>query len=372
MGGRVKAAASHFKRYLLPYSILAIIAGVAVGYAYGSFFKANRSLISDAIIVLAILTIYPSMIQLKMERLGIAARKVREIVLSMILVFAVSPLLAMGFSTLLPSQDVALGYVVSNVVPASSASIGYVLLAGGDIELATVLAVLSLAGSIVAIPAYLGAYASAVSVSLPMGKVMKALLYTLITPFILGQLTRHLLIGRKARGLAHREALLAVAGLREDGGSPDGGVLERYESLVREFRARFVEDLERSVKPHLSLITMISMLLLIALLGASRARLIVGRPYTTFEIIGMQAVMLAILLGVVTGVDRLIGVSYEENEAIAFISATKNQSLAAAIAVMALGPGAAVVPALIPAVQAPVAIAYLHASPRLRKIFPTR
>jgi len=214
----VRSLASHLKRFLLPYSILAILLGVAVGYAYRGWFSANKSLVSNSIIVLAILTIYPSMIQLKVEKLGAAAKKIREIALSMILIFLLSPLLAIAFSFLLENRNVALGYVVSNVVPASSASIGCVLLSGGDIELATILAVLSLAGSLVAIPAYLSVYASVISVSLPMGDVMSALIYTLVTPFALGQLTRYFLISRRAKNLARKEALAKAEGIREDGG----------------------------------------------------------------------------------------------------------------------------------------------------------
>ena len=345
----VKEVAAHVKKYLLPYSIVAILVGIAIGWRYEGWFKANKGLVSNAIILLAILTIYPSMIQLKLEKLGTAARKDKEIILSMLLIFVLSPVMAIAFSVLLP-KGVAIGFVTSNVVPASSASIGYVLLAWGNIELATVLAVLSLAGSLVAIPAYLSAYASVASVTLPLGKVMRALVYTLVTPFVLGQITRYFLIHRRAKrnvGLSDPKDVSTLKGVSL--------------ILVKE-----IESLEKAVKPHLSLTTMASMLILIALLGASKAGIIVGKPYLAFLIIGIQAVMLFTLLTLITGLDKLLKVKYEDNAAIAFISATKNQSLAAAIAVMALGPEAAVVPALIPAVQAPVAIAYLHVLPKIR------
>jgi len=381
MGVSVRSLASHVKKYLLLYSILAILIGIAIGYAYRGWFSANKSLVSNSIIALAILTIYPSMVQLKVEKLGAAAKKIREIALSMVLIFLVSPLLAIVFSFLLENRNVALGYVVSNVVPASSASIGYVLLSGGDIELATMLAVLSLAGSLVAIPAYLGAYASAMSVSLPMGDVMSALIYTLVTPFVLGQLTRYLLVSRRAKNLAKKGALARAEGIREDSGQKraedakgDGMVrveeeLKKAEKELKKIEEKFIKELDSLMQPHLSLATMVTMLLLIAMLGASRAGLIVSKPVMALMIIGIQAVMLFILLGIVTLVDRLMKVGYEENGAITFISATKNQSLAAAIAVMALGPEAAIVPALIPAIQAPVAIVYVHLSPHLKRLF---
>ncbi|HDD69307.1 MAG TPA: arsenic resistance protein [Candidatus Korarchaeota archaeon] len=356
----VAKAAAHMKKYLLLYSILAIVIGIIIGYRYHIFFKIHKDLIKNIIISLAILTIYPSMIQLKLERIGIAAKKIKAIVLSMFYIFVLSPITAIAFSTVIPNTDVAMGYVVSNVVPASSASIGYVLLVDGDIELATVLAVLSLFGSLIAVPGYLNVYSSVTSASVPLGKTMEALVYTLVIPFILGQVTRYLAIRHTIK--KKREEY------RPNG--KDGTTLaHELEEDFKLFERKIVKELESSIKPHLSLATMISMLVLICMLAASKAFMMINSPNIAFMVIGLQAVMLFMILGVVTVSDRSMHMSYSEHEAIAFISATKNQSVAAAIAVMALGPGAALVPALVPAIQAPVAIAYVNLSDSIRKMF---
>jgi len=110
------------------------------------------------------------------------------------------------------------------------------------------------------------------------------------------------------------------------------------------------------------------MLALAALLVASKAGLLEKNPLIAVKAVGLQALMLALLLGLVEVVDRAMKISYGARSAVAFISATKNQSIAA-IAVMALGPRAAIVPALVPVIQAPVAIAYLH---RLIRRMPMR
>ncbi|MGB9786190.1 MAG: hypothetical protein ACPLRJ_02805 [Infirmifilum uzonense] len=57
------------------------------------------------------------------------------------------------------------------------------------------------------------------------------------------------------------------------------------------------------------------------------------------------------MLGLLIPLSKIIGVNYRDHQAIAFLSVTKNQSVAAAIAVMALSPEASIVPALIPMVQ---------------------
>ena len=241
------------------------------------------------------------------------------------MVFVVSPLLAIGFSKMFSDIQVAMGFVTSNIVPTSSASIGYVLVAEGDIELATILAVLSLIGALAAIPGYLGLYASMISVSVPISKIMNIVVYTLILPLIAGQATRYLVMKRAA----------SQSGIRR-------------------------EVIELRLKHLMQTLTMLSMLALVALLVASKAGLLERNPLIAVTVIGLQVLMLALLLGLIEAVDRAMKVSYRAHSAVAFISATKNQSIAAAIAVMALGPRAAIVPALVPVIQAPVAIAYLH------------
>jgi ACR3 family arsenite transporter len=367
----VKRLSKHMKDFLLLYSIIALVAGLIVGYNYRSFFKTHQALVKDLILLFAILTIYPSMVQLRTEKLGEAARNARGVIVGLSMVFLVAPLLAMVFAKLIHFKQVAMGFFVVNIVPASSASLGYVLLAEGNIELATVLAVLSLLGAFAAIPAYMHLYASMAAVKIPVGKVVASLVYTLLIPLVAGQLTRYLIIHRRAARILenHEPYLGRMKCLEALSRRVEGLSLREVTRELRVVKACIVRSLEQSVKPHLSLSTMITMLILIALLVANKAGMLVSKPLLALEIIALQAIMLAALLGLATLLDRLLGMSYEDHAAIAFISATKNASVAAAIALMALGPAAAVPAALVPVVQAPVAIAYLQALPKLRGLF---
>ncbi|PLJ77006.1 MAG: hypothetical protein B7L53_08680 [Thermofilum sp. NZ13] len=335
----LKKVSAHVNKHFLEYTLLSLLAGFLIGVAFQAWISKNTTLIKNLIMAFAILTIYPSMIQLKGEELGKAAKKGKEMLISLVFVFVVAPLIAILFAYLLSDPQVALGYVASNIVPASSASISYVFLAEGDIELATVLAVISLLGSLVAIPGYLSAYASATSLNLPLDQIMMSVLYTLVVPFVAGQATRWILVYYKARA---------------------GGDKRSAYSWI-----------SQDLKPYTQLATMLSMLVLVALLVANESGLILKTPVLAVEVLLLQTVMLGFLLALITVIDKALGVSYEANTAIAYISATKNQSVAAMIAVMALGPKAALVPALVPAIQAPVSISYLRVLPRLRKWFKT-
>lgn len=335
----IEKLAKHMRKYLILYTFLSLIAGLLVGLKFADFFKSNPKLVKNVIVTFAILTIYPSMVQLKTEDLAKSAKMFKEIAISMFFVFILAPFLAMGFAKLFSDIDLALGFVTSNVVPASSASIGFVLIAEGNIELATILAVLSLFGALPAIPTYLSFYASVSAVKIPINKIVSAVLYTLVTPFVAGQITRYFLVHRRLKGIEGDEKFK---------------------------KARAIEI---RLKPILSLATMITMLILIALLVASKAEVVVEKPKIVCEIVLLQSVMLLTLFGLITILDKIFKLTYREHMAVAFISATKNQSVAAAIAVMALSLKSAIVPALIPIIQAPIVIGYLHLHPWLRKIF---
>ncbi len=335
----VKRIAEHMRKYLIAYTFLTLILGLLIGVRFHTFFKSNPILVKNLIVTFAILTIYPSMVQLRTEELAKSAKMIKEIAISMFFVFLLAPLLAMAFAKLFGDIDLALGFVTSNVVPASSASIGFVLIAEGNIELATILAVLSLFGSLPAIPFYLSFYAKVSAVSVPIDKIVSAVLYTLVTPFVAGQITRWFLIHRR---------LKEVEGVE---------------------RVKMAKSIEMKIKPYLSLATMITMLILIGLLVASKAEVVVEKPRIVLDIVILQSAMLGVLFGLITLIDRVLNVSYRDHMAVAFISATKNQSVAAAIAVMALSLKSAIVPALIPIIQAPIVIGYLHLHPWLRKIF---
>jgi len=79
-------------------------------------------------------------------------------------------------------------------------------------------------------------------------------------------------------------------------------------------------------------------------------------------------VVIAALLSLSLLVSKLLKVSYEDYQALALISITKNQSVAAAMAVTAFCPRSALAPALIPIIQPVLAIACLQAESWVRKL----
>ena len=319
------------RKYLVVYTLLSVAIAIPVGYYSSAFTAASKGLFSNLVIFLAILTIYPSMIQLKTEGLAPSFRLWKQILISLVYVFAISPIVAFGLAPTLGNSEIGIGFVTANIVPASSASLGYVLIAGGSIELATALAVLSFAIAIPAIPFFLSFYGSQVSTSVPIAPVLTSVLYILVLPFAAGQLTRY--------------------------------------PLLRKRGSMFVN---RTIRPCLSLATMLSMLALIFVLVDKEAPVMVAKPETVGYVIGYQSAIIVGLLFVSVLVSRAMRLSYEDHQAVAFTSVSKNQSVAAAIATLAFNPVSALAPSIIPMVQPVLSILYINLEKPMRRFLPSQ
>src|SRR5579875_3331560 len=301
--GKLQRASEHVRKYLILYTILSVAIALPIGYHSSGFTIANRGLLSNLVIFFAILTIYPSMIQLKTEGFVKSLKSWKQILVSLIYVFVLSPIIAFGLAPTFGNDQIGVGFVTANIVPASSASLGYVLIAGGSIELATALAVLSFVIAIPAIPLLLNFYGSQVSTAISTIPVLLSVFYILVLPFAAGQLTRYPLLRKKGSSFVNK-----------------------------------------TLRPYLSLATMLSMLSLIFVLVDKEASVMISKP----RIVG--AIIVGILIVSIL-VSRMMHFSYEDHQAVAFISVTKNQSVAAAIATLALNPISALPPATFQIIQ---------------------
>ena len=89
--------ASHLKKYMLAYTVLSIVLAVVVGhFASYALARISKGTYTDLVMVLAIATVYPSMIQLRGEALGSAFKQWKGLLLSLAYVFLLAPF--MGFA----------------------------------------------------------------------------------------------------------------------------------------------------------------------------------------------------------------------------------------------------------------------------------
>ncbi len=350
--------ASHLKKYLIVYVILVILIALPIGYYNAGFFKTHKGMIKNIILSLAIGTLLPSMIQLRSEKMSGELRyKLKETIVAITTIFVVTPLVAMIFANHIGDKVIGIGYIAANAVPASSASVAYVMLAGGNIELATVLVILSIFIALFAAPTYIALYAQSVHMSLPVTVLAESVAIALLFPLILGQIIRYFFIVRKAE----KQAQIYMERLRHT---------EKKSLGVNNRNAReYVEHMiMKKMKPYLSIWTISFMLALIGVLIANKARLLISKPNLALYIIGAQLVIYTIVILTIIIASKVLNIKYRDHMAMAFISLTKNESVAATMAVLAIGPTAALPAALIPAIQPLVATLYISISPLVKRI----
>ena len=351
--------AGHLKKYLIVYVMLIIMIALPIGYYNAGYFKAHKETVKNVILSLAIGTLLPSMIQLRSEKMGKELRlKLKEVIVAIAIIFVITPLLAMLFASHIGSKVViGIGYIAANSVPASSASVAYVMLAGGNIELATVLVILSILIALFAAPTYVALYAQSVHINLPIIVLAESVVVALLLPLILGQIIRYCFIKRRAEKLARasKESLECTG--RDVSDAEDIGAGECLENKIM-----------KKIKPYLSIWTITFMLALIAVLIANKAGLLISNPSLAFYIITAQLVIYTTVILSVIIASKVLNIAYKEHMAVAFISLTKNESVAATMAVLAIGPTAALPAALIPAIQPLVATLYISIAHTVKRI----
>ncbi len=362
---RILRLAEHVRKYLLIYVFMVIIIAFPLGYYLAPILRTYASIVKLVILGLAITTLYPSMIQLRIEKLSSETRyKLKELLIGLILIFIIAPLLAIWLASYLGNKYIGIGFVAANAVPASSASIAYVLIAEGNIELATVLAIISILGAIILAPLYISLYASTVSIHIPITTLAESVTIALITPLILGQITRYYLVKRRAKKI-----------LKDKNSKHPCKEIPRELNGIEDLM-KYLEDaleciegkISKAIKPYLSLATMISMLLLITMLIMFKAQLLIAKPQIGVNIILFELLIYGVIIGLLIVLSKVFNIKYSDHAGIVFIAITKNESVAAAIAIMSIGVAAAVPAALIPAIQPVIAIVYVSILHHIRKM----
>ena len=328
---RVRTVQEHLNRWMLAYVSLAIVVGLVLGEAFAAGVKANTGTLGGLTTGAVFLIIYPMMVSVRFEALLRAGRNLRGIGIALLFNFVWAPVVGWVLASVFLSDPLlALGFLLVMVVPCSSMAIGYTGLAKGDLELATVVVALSFVLAIVAVPAWMTLFASQYSIAVPMGDLINSILTVLVAPMVLGYLTRR--------------ALLRLLGA-----------------------PRFA-----SIGPLFPALSLLGMYAIVFLIFFAKATLILDRWQTVAILLVPNAIFIALSLGVLTLLDRRLGLGYAEHMAVAFTSTGKNNGTAIAIAATAFSPMVAIPAATMPIFQILLMVLYLRAATRIRGWFTPR
>lgn len=331
MASLIPRASRNLQTYLLGYSLIAIVVGWALGLALPTPSQAFSTGLSDVLKALVFLMIYPMMINLDLGALPRVFREPRPVLLSVLYNFVLTPIVSLGLVWLLVhDSQLALGFLLVMLIPGSSMSVGYTGLVEGSLEVATVALALNFLLVPVLLPLLLHLLSHAYHVTVPLGSLFVSVLVVLILPMVVAVLTRGLIV--RTRG----------------------------------------HDVLKRAKPLFGLITMGTMLTVVGLIFFMKARLLVSHWTLLIPLLAATVVYLAILLPLITWLDRRLGMSYGEHMGIAFLSTGKNNGTAIAIAVLAFEPLVAIPAATLPLFQIVFLVGYVNLAPRVRAYFGRR
>jgi len=321
--------AGNLKTNLLWYSL----ASIAIGWVLGLLFPAaaahRAGLFKTITTVLVFFMIYPMMVNLNLARMVDVARNPRAVLLSLAYNFLVTPAVSLGLTALFfrNSPEIAVGFWLVMLIPGSSMSLGYTGLTKGNLEVGAIGLGLNFIVVPFVLPFAIHLLGRAYDVHVPLGSLIRTVALVLLLPMVLGDVTRRI--------------VLRAAGKKG------------YEE----------------VKPLLSAVTMVGMLLVVGVIFFTKADLLAERWRVLIPLAGVTFLYLLLMFPLMTWVNRLVGLSYEEHMGIAFLSTGKNNGTAIAIALMAFNPLTAIPAATLPLFQIIFSIGYVQLAGRVKSLF---
>ncbi|MGC8609165.1 MAG: hypothetical protein ACP5UV_04755 [Thermoplasmata archaeon] len=130
---------SNITRYFLIYTVLSIIIAIFLSYTLKNYVIKYDKIITLLLVIFAVFTIGPSMLQLKIEVMPRAFHKWNAIMIMVFYSFIAMPLFALFFAHILADQYFDAAFVISSSMPAASGSLAYILIGGGIWNLAQLL-----------------------------------------------------------------------------------------------------------------------------------------------------------------------------------------------------------------------------------------
>ncbi len=321
---------NHLDKFLPVYVIIAMVLGFLIGMNVPT--EEYKELFHWLNLGVVITMIYPMMINLRLGELKNSMKQGKQLAIGLTMGLIVAPLLMWLLiyivSLFYPlNPQLALGLMLAMVVPCSSMSIAYTGLSEGNLELATIIVAFSFILAIITVPGWLAIYAASSNLSVPTMLLVITIIEVVFVPMFFGILTRHYLI--KKRGT---------------------------EGFLR-------------LKPLFPSISLIGMYAIVFLIFMEKAKLIAKKPEMVLIALVPLILYYLISLGVLTYLNRAIGIKYKDHMAITFPSVGKNEGTAMAIA-MSAGMGLmAIPPAVTPLIQIPFLVGYVKMWRKIAKMW---
>jgi ACR3 family arsenite efflux pump ArsB len=297
--------------------VASLVAGLAFGQVAGT---GTKSLVKAAVLPVLFLMIYPMMINIDLKEVVNIRGHAKPVGLSLLVNFAVAPLLAVGLARTFfagnPAYAVGLYFIA--LIPTSGMTAAWTGLADGDLEAALVAMAVNLLAAVAILPAYLSMLVPA-SVAFDPSALYRQLAQVVVLPMVAGNLTRRVL-------------------------------LRQYGS-----------DGFKRLKPTFGGLSSVGVMFIVFIAMTMRSQSILADPVASASTIVPLVVFYAVILAVGAGLGRAL-LDTERGIALVYATSMRNLSIAVAIVVAAGSvPAEAVLPiALAYILQPPLGAVYMH------------
>ena len=312
-----------FNMFFRKYMTVWVFASIFLGLAFGYYTKLKLSFL---VLPLVFVMIYVMIIPTRFSLFIRVLRSPKELLLGLLNILIVAPIIAFATSyLLLADHNLVAGFTLAGAVPPGGMNAAWTGLLGGNVPLAIVLQALTLIISVVQVPYTLqllvGTY-----VEIPVSLLMRSLSVLVFLPLTAGFLTR--------------QTVIKIAG----------------EQKIDDVRPLF---------PVLSGLAALGVVFVAASLQASR---IITNPSIISSAIVVAVIYYTLLFFTGTAISRTANLNYENSIPIIYGGATKNLSIAIALAIAAF-PHSNVVLAVIACfmVQMPMASVFFRVVPKILK-----
>lgn len=313
----LRNALTAVKENLIYVVVASLVAGLAFGQVAGT---GTKSLVKAAVLPVLFLMIYPMMINIDLKEVVNVRGHAKPVGLSLLVNFAVAPLLAVGLARTFfagnPAYAVGLYFIA--LIPTSGMTAAWTGLADGDLEAALVAMAVNLLAAVAILPAYLSMLVPA-SVAFDPSALYRQLAQVVVLPMVAGNLTRRVL-------------------------------LRQYGS-----------DGFKRLKPTFGGLSSVGVMFIVFIAMTMRSQSILADPVASASTIVPLVVFYAVILAVGAGLGRAL-LDTERGIALVYATSMRNLSIAVAIVVAAGSvPAEAVLPiALAYILQPPLGAVYMH------------
>lgn len=290
-----------FSRWMIKHLAVPVVIAMVAGLVIGYFTPHTIAMkLKFTIIIGLFWMLYPMMINLEMNKMGKMITLPKQMGISLVLNFVISPLIVGALVTLFLKKSplIGAGLMLVGVSPCSAMNTAAAAFVGGNIELTLVIIAVSYLLTIIAAPFWVTVFMHK-SIPVPFIYMMRQIAFVILIPMIAGWLTRILLSKKLGK--------------------------EKYLRITPSFEG----------------FSFLGVLFMILFLFIINGRNILTHWHVLIIVIGASVSFFSLMMIIGIFIPKIFRLNYKDSASLTVTSLAKNESIAMSLAFLIFGPTAA-------------------------------